>query len=410
MHSKRVVVTGMGVVSPIGNSVDSFWDSLIKGKSGIGRLTRFDTSNYKVKIGAEVKEFCADGILDASSLRRNDLYASYAVVAAHQAVLQSGILGNISPDKFGVYVGSGIGGINTLINNQNTLIEKGPNRVSPYLVPMMIANIASGLIAIKYNAKGINLAHVSACATATHSIGEAYRAIQGGYADAVLAGGSEAPICGLSIAGFTNCMALSLNPDPNTACRPFDKDRDGFVIGEGAGILLLESYDHAKARNATILCEMVAYSNTCDAHHITSPDPDAFSGTNAIRQVIKQASIQSSSQVYVNAHGTSTPLNDKIESIAIKQSFGEQAFKLSISSTKSMHGHMLGATGGAEAIACIMSLQHDILPPTINYNVKDPECDLDYIPNHARKQIVDFAISNSLGFGGHNAVIGFKKV
>lgn len=404
------MVTGMGVVSPIGNSVDLFWDSLINGKSGIAKLSKFDTTDYKVKIGAEVKSFDAKDILQPAELRRNDLYASYALVAAHQAVSQSGIVGNVDVNRLGVYVGSGIGGINTLIANHDLLLQKGPSRVSPYFIPMMIPNIASGLIAIKYGAKGVNLPIVSACATSTHSIGEAYRAIKYDYADAIITGGSEAPLCGLALAGFINCMALSANPDPNTACRPFDKDRDGFVIGEGAGMLILEEYQHAKARGAKILGEIVAYGNTCDAYHITAPSPDAFSGSQAITQVKTQAGIDKTHKVYINAHGTSTTLNDKTETAAIKTAFGSQAMDIAISSTKSMHGHMLGATGAAEAIACVMSLQHGILPPTINYGTPDQDCDLDCIPNNSRVQSVDYAISNSLGFGGHNAVIAFKKV
>jgi 3-oxoacyl-[acyl-carrier-protein] synthase II len=400
----------MGVVSPIGNSVDLFWDSLINGKSGIAKLSKFDTTDYKVKIGAEVKSFDAKDILQPAELRRNDLYASYALVAAHQAVSQSGIVGNVDVNRLGVYVGSGIGGINTLIANHDLLLQKGPSRVSPYFIPMMIPNIASGLIAIKYGAKGVNLPIVSACATSTHSIGEAYRAIKYDYADAIITGGSEAPLCGLALAGFINCMALSANPDPNTACRPFDKDRDGFVIGEGAGMLILEEYQHAKARGAKILGEIVAYGNTCDAYHITAPSPDAFSGSQAITQVKTQAGIDKTHKVYINAHGTSTTLNDKTETAAIKTAFGSQAMDIAISSTKSMHGHMLGATGAAEAIACVMSLQHGILPPTINYGTPDQDCDLDCIPNNSRVQSVDYAISNSLGFGGHNAVIAFKKV
>ncbi|MDR1138290.1 MAG: beta-ketoacyl-ACP synthase II [Clostridiales bacterium] len=409
-RTRRVVVTGMGVVSPIGNSVDLFWDSLINGKSGIAKLSKFDTTDYKVKIGAEVKSFDAKDILQPAELRRNDLYASYALVAAHQAVSQSGIVGNVDVNRLGVYVGSGIGGINTLIANHDLLLQKGPSRVSPYFIPMMIPNIASGLIAIKYGAKGVNLPIVSACATSTHSIGEAYRAIKYDYADAIITGGSEAPLCGLALAGFINCMALSANPDPNTACRPFDKDRDGFVIGEGAGMLILEEYQHAKARGAKILGEIVAYGNTCDAYHITAPSPDAFSGSQAITQVKTQAGIDKTHKVYINAHGTSTTLNDKTETAAIKTAFGSQAMDIAISSTKSMHGHMLGATGAAEAIACVMSLQHGILPPTINYGTPDQDCDLDCIPNNSRVQSVDYAISNSLGFGGHNAVIAFKKV
>lgn len=408
---KKVAITGMGVVSPVGNSVQEFWSSLTNAQSGIGEIARFDTKDIKVKVAAEVKNFDATDILTPNDLRRNDLYASYACVAAHQAVVQSGIVGHVAPDRFGVYIGSGIGGINTLINNQNMLRDRGPSRVSPYLVPMMIPNIAAGMVAIKYNAQGVNVPIVSACASATHSIGEAFNAIRFGLADAIIAGGAEAPICELSVAGFANMKALSTNPDPKTACRPFDNDRDGFVMGEGAGILVLEEYEHARARGAKILGTIVGYSNNCDAYHVTSPRPDASAGARAIKQAIDMAGIKDSSSVYVNAHGTSTEFNDSSETAAIKLAFGEeQAKKLNISSTKSMHGHMLGAVGGVESIACVQALQDDILPPTINYTTVDPKCDLDYIPNQPRKKSVNFAVSNSLGFGGHNAVVVFGKV
>lgn len=407
---RRVVVVGTGVVCPIGNDVDSFWHALVHGKNGIDFIKKFDATDFKVKVSAEVKGLDAKALLSDGELRRYDLYSVFASVAAHQAVTESGIVGHIDPTRFGVYVGSGVGGLDTLLNNHSTFLERGPSRVSPFLIPMMIANIASGLIAIKYDARGANLPIVSACSTATHSIGEAYRAIMYGMADGIVCGGSEAPICGLSVAGFTNCMALSQNPDPKTACRPFDRDRDGFVIGEGAGILVLEEYEHAKARGAKILCEVVGYANTCDAHHVTAPMPDAFSGTNAISQVIKQAGIRDANNVYINAHGTSTSLNDKTETKAIKAVFGDQSKNLSISSTKSMHGHMLGATGGVEAVASILSLREGIIPPTINLINHDPECDLDYTPNNAKSKSVEYAISNSLGFGGHNAVIGFKRI
>ncbi|MDR3021902.1 MAG: beta-ketoacyl-ACP synthase II [Clostridiales bacterium] len=408
--SRRVVVTGMGVVSPIGKSIQSFWDSLINGISGIGELKRFDTTDYKVKIAAEVKDFDPSDIIDIAEQRRNDLYSQFAIVAAHQAVMDSKIALNVDPHRFGVYMGSGIGGIKTLIDQHSVLLQSGPRRVSPYLVPMMIANIASGTIAIRHNAKGPNFAIVTACATSTHSIGEAFRTIKHGYADAMIAGGAEAPINELSVAGFTNCMALSTNSDFKTACRPFDKLRNGFIIGEGGAALVLEEYNHAKSRGAKILVEVVGYANTCDAFHITAPEPNAVCISNAITQVIKQSDIERKHKIYLNAHGTSTPLNDKIETFAIKSAFGQSASDLFVSSTKSMHGHMLGATGAVEAIACVKALTDGTLPPTINYNHVDPECDLNYIPNKSIVQKVDFAMSNSLGFGGHNAVIAFKKL
>ena len=407
---RRVVVTGLGAVTPVGNDVQTTWDSLKNGKSGINYIKKFDTSDLKVTIAAEVKDFDPTRYIEKRELRKTDLFTQYAVAAAAQAVEDSGIDGKIEPDRFGVYVGAGIGGMQTFICNCNNMEQQGPKKVSPFFVPMMIGNMASGTIAIKHNAKGVCLPIVTACATGTHSIGEAFHAIAGGYADAVIAGGAEAAVTRLSIAGFSNIMALTTRNDPKTASIPFDKRRDGFVIGEGAGILILEEYEHAKQRGAKIYAELCGYGNTCDAYHVTPPEPDGDGAARAIAIAVKEAGIGENDRIYVNAHGTSTPPNDKVETMAFKQVFGEpRAKELYISSTKSMTGHMLGAAGGAEAVFCAKALKDGILPPTIGYEVPDEECDLNYIPNKAVEQKVDYAMSTSLGFGGHNACIVFKN-
>ncbi len=407
---RRVVVTGLGAVTPVGNDVQATWDSLKKGKSGIDFITKFDTSDLKVTIAAEVKDFDATQYIEKRELRKTDLFTQYAVAAAAQAVSDSEIDGKIDPDRFGVYVGAGIGGMETFINNSNNMEKNGPKKVSPFFVPMMIGNMASGTVAIKHNARGVCLPIVTACATGTHSIGEAFHAIAGGYADAIIAGGAEAAINRLSIAGFSNIMALTSRNDPKTASIPFDKRRDGFVIGEGAGIVILEEYEHAKQRGAKIYAEICGYGNTCDAYHVTAPEPDGDGAARAIAAAVKEAGIGDSDRVYINAHGTSTPPNDKVETMAFKRVFGEdRAKELYISSTKSMTGHMLGAAGGAEAVICAKALEDGVLPPTIGYEVPDEDCDLNYIPNKAVEQKVDYAMSTSLGFGGHNACIIFKK-
>lgn len=407
---RRVVVTGLGAVTPVGNDVQTTWDSLKNGESGIDYIKKFDTSDLKVTIAAEVKDFDPTRYIEKRELRKTDLFTQYAVAAAAQAVEDSGIDGKIEPDRFGVYVGAGIGGMQTFINNCNNMEQQGPKKVSPFFVPMMIGNMASGTIAIKHNAKGVCLPIVTACATGTHSIGEAFHAIAGGYADAVIAGGAEAAVTRLSIAGFSNIMALTTRNDPKTASIPFDKRRDGFVIGEGAGIVILEEYEHAKQRGAKIYAELCGYGNTCDAYHVTAPEPDGDGAARAIAIAAKEAGIGENDRIYINAHGTSTPPNDKVETMAFKQVFGEQRAKeLYISSTKSMTGHMLGAAGGAEAVFCAKALEDGILPPTIGYEVPDEECDLNYIPNKAVEQKVDYAMSTSLGFGGHNACIVFKN-
>ena len=406
---RKVVVTGLGVVSPVGNNLADFWGSLTAGKCGIGFITRFDTADYKVKIAAEVKEFDPSGVMDKADIRRSDLFTRYAMVAADEAMRGSGLDG-MDKDRLGVYIGSGIGGIGTLVQESKKLDTEGPRRVSPFLVPMMIANMAAGQVAMRYGARGPCLPVVTACATSSHAIGEAYRAIAHGYADVILAGGAEAPLVPLAIAGFTSSMALSLRNDPLDSSIPFDKRRDGFVMGEGAGVLVLEEYEHALARKAHIYAEICGYGNTCDAYHITSPLPDGSSAANAIRGAMQEAGIQGGEGLYINAHGTSTPLNDKTETLAIKKALGEGAARQAIiSSTKSMTGHMLGAAGAAEAIACVMALKDGIAPPTIGYLEPDPECDLDYTPNQARKADFTAALSISLGFGGHNACLAFRR-
>ncbi len=407
---KRVVITGMGVISPVGNTVAEFWSSLLAGKCGIDFITRFDASEFKVKIAAEVKGFDAAQYMEKSEARKTDLYARYAIAAAVQAMKDSGYTVS-DPGRLGVYVGSGIGGMETFMTECQKLSEKGPRWVSPHFIPMMIANIAAGSIAIRFGAQGPCLPVVTACATSSHAIGEAFRAIKHGYADAILAGGAEAVINPLSVAGFTNCMALSTRNDPLDSSIPFDKRRDGFVMGEGAGILLLEEYEHAKARGAKIYAEIRGYGNTCDAYHVTAPHPESVSAAQAISLAMEEAGIstEDAGAVYINAHGTSTPLNDKAETLAIKTAFGAHAGKVMVSSTKSMTGHMLGAAGAAEAIASIKAVQEGAIPPTIGYKEPDPECDLNIVPNVSRRADVRLALSLSLGFGGHNACLAFAR-
>lgn len=407
----RVVVTGMGVISPIGNSVDVFWKNLTDGVCGVDKINRFDASNLKVSLDAEVKDFEPKAYYDTmQEIRKSDLFMQYAMGAARQAVDQSKILeSDIDKERLGVYVGSGIGGINTTLREAKKLSEKGPDMISPFFVPMMISNMAAGAISIKFGAKGPTLPVVTACATSTHTIGEAYRTIKHGYADAIIAGGSEASINELAMAGFINCQALNLAEDPSQGSLPFDKRRGGFVMGEGAGILVLEEYEHARKRGAKILAEVVGYGNTSDAYHITAPDPEGDGAVRAIKAAVNEAHIQDTDEIYVNAHGTGTHLNDAMETKALKEVFGKRAYDLHISSTKSMTGHMMGATGAVEAIASVLALHNGIIPPTINYKEKDEECDLDYTPNKALEADINFAISTSLGFGGHNACIAFKK-
>lgn len=409
MKMRRVVVTGMGAVTPVGNDVAAFWESLINGKNGIDLITRFDTENFKVKLAAEVKDFNPLLYIEKSDVRKTDLFVQYALYAAAQAMEDSGIDGKIDEERLGVYFGSGTGGFETFIHEHDMLLERGPQRVSPLFISKMISNIAAGNIAIKHNAKGPCLSITTACATGTSCIGEAYRAIKFGYTDAVIAGGSEAAITPLAVAGFDNCMALSESADKDSASIPFDKRRNGFVMGEGAGALILEEYEHAKQRGAKIYAEVCGYGSTCDAHHVTAPDPEAVGSAKAIADAYKESGIDTE-RIYINAHGTSTPLNDKTETLAIKKALGDKAAKVHISSTKSMTGHMLGAAGAVEAIAAVLALDNSIIPPTIGYKEQDPECDLNYTPNKAENADIDLAMSVSLGFGGHNACVAFKKV
>lgn len=407
---KRVVITGMGCVTPIGNDVGSFWEALVAGRHGFGPITRFDASDMKVKIAAEVKDFDPRAYMEHSEARRTDLFAQYALAAACQAVADAGLEGVVDPYRLGVYIGSGIGGISTLINETKVMFDKGPGRISPFFVPMMIANMASASVAMRFQARGANLPIVSACSTGTHAIGEAFRAIKAGAADAIVAGGSEASINPLAIGGFTNSQALTTRNDPETASIPFDARRDGFVIGEGAGIVILEEMDHAVARGATLYAEIVGYGNTCDAYHITAPHPEAEGSTAMIRLAFDEAGLVPDEHLYINAHGTSTPLNDKIETRAFKQALGEAAYRAHISSTKSMTGHMLGAAGGVEAIAAVNVLRTGHVVPTIGLAEPDADCDLDYTPGVGVDADITTALSVSLGFGGHNAGILLRKI
>lgn len=409
--TKRVVVTGLGAITPLGNDVKTTWENMKKGVNGIDRVTKFDASEYKCRLAGEVRGFDAALYMPKGDLRKTDLYTQYAVAAATQAYEDSGMTAeSVSPDRFGVYIGSGIGGINTLISEHAKFIEKGPGRVSPFFVPMMISNIASGTVAIKYNAQGPNIGIVTACATSTNSIGEAYRAIKHGYADAMLAGGSEAAIVPMCFAGFISCQALSQAEDKDRASIPFDQERGGFIMGEGGAVVMLEEYEHAKARGAKVYAEVVGYGCTNDAYHMTAPNPEAVASARAIELAAKEGGISADEHLYINAHGTGTPLNDKTETAAIKRVFGQDAYKLHVSSTKSMTGHMLGAAGGVEAIASVLALDEGVIPPTINYKVKDEECDLNITPNEAVRAELNFALSTSLGFGGHNGCLAFKKI
>lgn len=408
---KRVVITGMGVISPVGNSLKVFWDGLLAGVCGVGPITRFDTEGFKAKLAAEVKDFNpADFGMDVPTQRRMDKFTQYAVAAAKQAVEESGIVGTVEPERLGVYVGSGIGGMSTFVEQSNRLNERGPSRVSALFIPMMISNMAAGTIAIQYNAQGPCLPTVTACATSTHAVGEAYRAIAHGYADAIVAGGTEATITPLAVAGFTTCMALSLEQDPLKASLPFDARRAGFVMGEGAGILVLEEYERAVKRGAHIYAEICGYGNTCDAYHVTAPRPDGSGGARAMELALREAALSDEDCLYINAHGTGTPLNDKSETLAIKRALGEEAaHRAIISSTKSMTGHMLGAAGAVELIASAKAVEEGVVPPTIGLTEPDPECDLDYTPLTARRANLTIAVSTSLGFGGHNGAVALRS-
>ena len=412
---KRVVVTGLGVVSPVGNNVETYWKNILEGVCGIDFIKAFPTEDLPVKIAGEVKDFNpADYSMEAPFARKQDKFTVFAVAAAYQAMQQSGLdsseEGNIDPFRLGVYVGSGIGGFTTQYRETEKMISEGAKWISPLFIPTMISNIAAGNIAIRNNACGPCLPVVTACATSTHAVGEAYRAIKHGYADAIIAGGAEASTIPLGIAGFANAKALSRSEDPKYASLPFNKNRGGFVMAEGAAILVLEEYEHAKARGANILAEVCGYGNTCDAHHVTAPRPDGKTQAAAIKMALDEAGYTSSDNLYINAHGTGTALNDASETAAFKIALGDDAYKAHISSTKSMTGHMLGAAGAVEALTCVLALKDGIVPATINLDEPDPECDLDYTPNKPVKAPLTIAISDSLGFGGHNGCVAFRKI
>lgn len=408
---KRVVITGMGAITPLGNDVDTFWNALKQGENGIDRIDRFNVDDYSTQMAALVKDFDPQDFMDRKEARRMDRFTQLAVAATHLAMEDAQLNSErIDQDRFGVVLGTGVGGLETLEEQSKILVTKGPNRVSPFFIPMMIGNMAAGQISIAFGAKGINTTVVTACASSTNAIGEAFKAIRFGDADAIITGGCEATVTPLALAGFCSMKAMSTrNQDPKTASRPFDADRDGFVMGEGAGILILESYDHAVNRGAKILAEVVGYSSTADAYHITAPAPDGEGGARAMREAVRYGGIEPNMVDYINAHGTSTPYNDKFETSAIKTVFEDHAYKLAVSSTKSMTGHLLGAAGGIEAIAVVKMLQEQFIAPTINYTTPDPECDLDYVPNVGRKAKIEYALSNSLGFGGQNASILLKR-
>ena len=407
----RVVVTGIGLVTPIGLDRKSTWDSLIEGKSGIDYISLFDAEGYESRIAGEVNEFDATAALGRKEAKRLDRFAQFACVAALEALEHANLnMEKEDADRVGVLIGSGVGGIITITDQHKILLQKGPKRVSPFLVPMMLGDMASGQVSMMIGAKGPNFSTVSACATGADSIGEALEMIRRGRADVVIAGGTEAAVCEIGVAGFNSCMALSTrNEDPQGASRPFDSGRDGFVLGEGAGLIVLESLKHAEQRGANILAELSGYGASSDAHHVTQPHPEGEGAARAMKWAIEDAGIAPDKVDYINAHGTSTPLNDKYETIAMKRMYGDHAYKLTISSTKSMTGHLLGAAGGIEAAFTVLAIKDGVVPPTININDPDPDCDLNYVPNNAIKQTVNVAMSNSLGFGGHNASLVFKR-
>ena len=411
---QRVVITGLGVITPVGNSVADFWNNLVAGNCGIDKIKGYEEFDLPIHVAGQVKDFdpAANG-LDAGNVRRSDMYCQFAMAAAYQAMMDSGLVSgeNVEPERLGTYIGSGIGGMQTFVAETGKLLNEGVHRISPLFVPMMIGNIASGNVAIKFNAQGVCLPVVTACATGTHAIGEAYRAIKHGYADAIIAGGAEASVHPLAIGGFANSKALSRSEDPKKASLPFNLNRGGFVMAEGAGVMVIESLENAQKRGAKIYAEVVGYGNSCDAHHYTAPRPDGLAASRAIKQSLDEAGFDADKDLlYINAHGTGTPLNDKSETVAIKLALGEEAaHKAMISSTKSMTGHMLGATGAVELIASALTLKNGVVTPTIGLDTPDPDCDLDYVPNEARKADVTIAISNSLGFGGHNGCVALRK-
>lgn len=409
----RVVVTGVGVLTSIGIGIEAYWENLLKGSCGVGRVTRFDPQDYSCQVASEVKDFDPTLYMDGKEVKRTDRYTHFAVAASRLAVQDAALdPEKVDSNRFGVIIGSGIGGMETIEQQSKRLFELGPRKVSPFMIPSLIANIASGIVSIEFNAKGPNFSIVSACATGSHAIGDALEYLRRGDADVMLAGGSEAAITQLGFAGFCSMKAMSTkyNETPERSSRPFDLNRDGFVMGEGAGVLLLETLEHAQARGARIYCELAGYGATCDAYHITMPDPTGEGLANCIRRALKDAAVKPEEIAYVNAHGTSTPYNDKFETMSLKSVFGEHARKLKISSTKSMTGHLLGAAGGIEAAAAIMAIQTGEIPPTINYETPDPDCDLDYVPNEKCLAKVDVALSENLGFGGQNAALVFKRL
>jgi 3-oxoacyl-[acyl-carrier-protein] synthase II len=411
VDSRRVVVTGLGALTPVGNTAEEFWSSLVHARSGIGPITRFDATDFPTRIAGEVRNFDPLNFVDKKEARRLDPYLQYAIAGATLAVQDGGLdTGKVDAARFGVMIGSGIGGITTLLDNHKTLLERGPDRVSPFFIPMLIINMASGLVSMRFGAKGPNSSVATACATGNHAIGDAFKIIQRGDADVMIAGGAEAIILPLTIAGFCAVKAMTTrNDEPEKASRPFDAQRDGFVCSEGAGIVLLESREHALRRDAHIYAEVRGYGMSGDAHHMTAPDPEGDGAARSMASALRDAGVSPEEVGYINAHGTSTPYNDKFETMAIKRVFGDHAHRLAVSSTKSMTGHLLGAAGGIEAIATALALHHGVLPPTINYEHPDPDCDLDYVPNQARKQDVHVAVSNAFGFGGTNATLVFAK-
>ncbi|OLS41802.1 beta-ketoacyl-ACP synthase II [Bacillus sp. MRMR6] len=410
MEKRRVVVTGLGAVTPLGNDVETTWRSILEGKSGVGPLTRVNADEYPAKVAAQINDFDPEVFIEKKEARKMDRFTQYAVAGALMAVKDAELtINEENAERIGVWIGSGIGGMETFEQQYEIFQKRGYRRVSPFFVPMLIPDMATGQVSITLGAKGFNSCTVTACATGTNSIGDAFKVIQRGDADAMITGGAEAPITKMSVAGFCANTALSSNPDPATASRPFDKNRDGFVMGEGAGIVVLEELEHALARGAKIYAEIVGYGATGDAYHITAPAPAGEGGARAMKMAIQDGSLTPEEIDYINAHGTSTEYNDKFETLAVKEVFGDYAYKLAISSTKSMTGHLLGAAGGVEAIFTVLAIRDSILPPTINYETPDPECDLDYVPNKARSKEIKAALSNSLGFGGHNATIVFRK-
>ncbi len=408
---RRVVITGTGVVTPLGHDRDTFWSNVRDGRSGVGPITRFDASSLDTRFAAEVKDFDAGEFMDRKDARRSDRFVQFATSATVQALTQAGVSKDtVDPERFGVIIGSGIGGIETWEGQFLTLQEKGPARVSPFFIPMMISDMASGQISMMFGAKGPNYCTVSACSSGAHAIGESFHAVRRGDADVIITGGTEASITTLSVAGFAAMKALSTrNDDPQHASRPFDGTRDGFVMGEGAGILVLEELEHARQRGATILAELVGYGATADAYHMTAPAPEGEGAARAMKRCLQVAGLAPADVSYINAHGTSTPLNDKFETMALRSTFGEAMRAIPVSSTKSMIGHLLGASGGVELIVCVMAMQHGFIPPTINYSTPDPDCDLDYVPNVGRAASVDVAMSNSFGFGGHNVSLAVRR-